>query len=74
MSPLGTSRGTVVSFDAGRGLGEIRDREGRTLAFHATQIADDSRAIEVGAEVAFELTAALGGRWEAAGIRPADAR
>ncbi|MFN6118168.1 MAG: cold-shock protein [Actinomycetes bacterium] len=62
--------GTVTSFDAHVGLGELTADDGTTYPFHCIVIADGSRAVEVGARVAFELLAKLG-RWEATSIRPA---
>ena len=61
--------GTVTSFDAHRGLGEVTDPDGRTWMFHCVEIADGSRTIEVGTHVEFEAMAKLG-RWEAAQLRP----
>jgi hypothetical protein len=40
--------GTVAAFDSQRGLGEIRDPDGRAYPFHCTKIADGSREIPVG--------------------------
>jgi hypothetical protein len=37
--------------------------------FHCIEIADGSRAIDIGTEVSFDLLAKFG-RWEAANIRP----
>ena len=62
-------RGTVTSFDAHRGLGEVTDPDGRIWLFHCVEIADGSRTIDVGADVEFETMAKLG-RWEAAQLRP----
>ena len=60
--------GVVAAFDEQAGLGTITTAGGDELPFHCTQIADGSRRIDVGAEVAFELLPRLG-RWEAAAIR-----
>jgi cold shock CspA family protein len=60
-------RGTVVEFDEARGLGLLAS-EGATHPFHCTAITDGTRAIEVGAEVAFELRPGGMGRWEATQI------
>ena len=65
-------RGTVVTFDEARGLGEI-DADGQRYPFHCTAIADGTRTIAVGAVVAFETRAGGLGRWEATAIEPASA-
>ena len=62
--------GRVESFDAERGIGVVVDDAGEAFPFHATAIADGSRAIAVGAPVHFELAPGLG-RWEAAAITAA---
>jgi CspA family cold shock protein len=59
--------GTVTAFDDTRGLGTITADDGRTFAFHCTQIADGSRSIEVGRAVQFDLAPKLG-RYEAIAI------
>lgn len=61
--------GKVAAFDHDRGRGEVRvdDRE---LGFHATRIADGSRTIRVGTEVAFDVVPGHLGRWEAVNLRP----
>ena len=61
--------GTVVDFDARRGLGEIEDGDGRRYPFHCTRIAGGSREIPVGAKVEFTVAPGPLGRWEAVGIR-----
>jgi cold shock CspA family protein len=65
----GTSilQGRVVAFDEARGWGTIASG-GRDHAFHCTQIADGTRTIDVGTDVAFELAPAVGGRWEARAV------
>jgi cold shock CspA family protein len=63
-------RGTVTTFDAHVGLGEITDESGQRVPFHCVAIADGTRNIELGAAVEFELLPKLG-RYEAANIRPA---
>lgn len=73
--------GRVTSFDEGAGLGEIEcwgplhslpdpasPRSGERVPFHCVSIADGSRSIEVGAEVAFVLRPGRDGREWAAGI------
>lgn len=62
--------GSVTAFDAAVGLGTIESEQGESHAFHCIEIADGSRAIDVGALVAFDLLAKFG-RHEAANIRPA---
>jgi CspA family cold shock protein len=59
--------GHVAEFDEARGLGAI-ESGGRTYPFHCTQIADGTRTIDVGARVAFEVAAGVGGRWEARAV------
>lgn len=65
---LGSRSGKVVAFDEVRGLGEIAADDGTVFAFHCTQIADGSRTIEVGADVAFEVKPGGMGRWEATAV------
>jgi cold shock CspA family protein len=62
--------GTVRTFDERRGLGTITDRDGREYPFHATRLANGTRAIAIGTAVEFEVVAGNGGRWEAAAITP----
>jgi len=45
--------GTVVSFDAQRGVGTVTDQVGAELFFHCTAITDGSRRIDVGQSVSF---------------------
>ena len=59
--------GAVTAFDEARGLGTISAPDGRTFAFHCTQIADGTRTIEVGQAVRFDLLPKLG-RYEATAI------
>ncbi len=65
-----TVRGTVESFDAEVGLGEVRGDDGVLYPFHCAQIADGSRTIPVGTLVRASVVAGHLGRWEAAGISP----
>jgi cold shock CspA family protein len=58
-------RGRVTEFDESAGFGTVEAEDGRSLFFHCTQIADGSRAIEVGTSVRFEVAAGHLGRWEA---------
>ena len=60
--------GQVVAFDAHRGLGVVRDRDGTRYDFHCALIADGSRSVPVGAAVRFDLVPGALGRWEAATI------
>ncbi|MFK7920266.1 MAG: hypothetical protein AB8G14_19495 [Ilumatobacter sp.] len=53
-------RGTVVSFDAAVGLGEIESISGERHLFHCIEIADGSRSIDVGTEVRFDLLRKFG--------------
>ncbi len=70
--------GVVASFEAGRGLGSVRELraaatreevegEGPEAAyrFHSTAIADGSRRIERGTAVCFVIVSAHGGELEA---------
>ena len=61
-------RGTVVAFDASRGLGEIAGDDGATYPFHATTIADGTRRIATGTAVEFDVMPGHLGRWEAAAV------
>ena len=58
--------GRVVEFDAHRGLGAVQADDGTVFPFHCTQIADDSRTIDIGATVEFVVIPGGIGRWEAA--------
>jgi CspA family cold shock protein len=60
--------GRVEHFDADVGLGEIVADSGERYAFHCIEIADGTREIPVGVEVAFDLLPKFG-RYEAADIR-----
>lgn len=62
--------GTVTSFDAYVGLGQITSSDGVIVMFHCAEIADGSRAIDVGTSVNFELLTKFS-RNEASAIRPA---
>lgn len=65
---FGTARGSVTAFDATAGLGEITGDDGRLYPFHCTAIADGSRDIELGKQVAFTIVAGHLGRFEATAI------
>jgi cold shock CspA family protein len=60
--------GTVDSFDKEVGLGEVRASDGRRYPFHCTEIADGTRDIAVGSEVAFVAVPGHIGIWEAKGL------
>ena len=61
-------KGTVTQFDERRGLGEITAADGSVYPFHCVAIADQTRAIDEGASVDFEIVAGHAGRWEAAAV------
>jgi cold shock CspA family protein len=65
---FGDAQGTVTQFDAASGLGEVTGDDSTVYPFHCTAIADGSRAIEVGAAVAFTIAAGHLGRLEATAI------
>jgi cold shock CspA family protein len=67
-SSTSTRRGRVSDFDAHRGLGVVTADDGTAYPFHCTQLADDSRVIDVGAPVEFVVIPGGIGRWEAATI------
>lgn len=62
--------GTVTSFDAHVGLGQITSNDGVIVMFHCAEIADGSRAIDIGTSVNFEMLTKFS-RNEASAIRPA---
>jgi cold shock CspA family protein len=70
-SVTGTVRGRIASFDDPEGYGTVvaADPAGEWF-FHCTGIADGTRSIEVGAEVAFEVVPGRLGRFEATNLRP----
>ena len=61
--------GIVSEFDEARGLGVIA-ADNIVFPFHCVSIADGSRTIPVGTQVAFQVLLKLGRR-EATAIRPA---
>ena len=65
-----TLRGTVTAFDDHAGHGTVAVEGGDEVFFHCTAIADGSRSIEPGAEVALRLVPGRLGRWEGADLRP----
>jgi cold shock CspA family protein len=60
----------VAEFDEPRGLGVVEYGPGHRLPFHCTAITDGSRRIDVGAVVAFEISAGRLGQLEASSVRP----
>ncbi len=66
----GPRHGRVASFDRTRGLGAVEEADGTSYDFHATAIADGSRAIEVGTTVTFTIAPAHRGRYEARSLAP----
>lgn len=62
------ARGTVTQFDERRGLGEITAADGTVFPFHCVAIADQTRAIDEGAAVEFDVAPGHSGRWEAAAV------
>lgn len=47
--------GSVTSFDAHRGLGEVREDDGQLWPFHCVSVADGTRVVDVGTRVEFEV-------------------
>ena len=67
----GTVQGRVDTFDDPEGYGTVTSSDpAGTWFFHCTAIADGTRSIEVGAEVAFEVVPGRLGRYEATNLRP----
>jgi hypothetical protein len=52
--------GSVSEFDAAVGLGVVRGEDGGSYRFQCVEIADGSRAIEVGRAVVFDLLPRFG--------------
>ncbi len=65
MLVAGRGKGVVTEFDELAGLGTISRNDGVALPFHCMAIADGSRTIDVGVEVAYRVCAAQKGRIEA---------
>ena len=61
--------GRVTEFDDAAGYGTVVDDDGPWF-FHCTAIADGSRIIDEGVDVAFVLQPGHLGRWEARDLRP----
>jgi cold shock CspA family protein len=66
----GPHHGRVTSFDHTRGLGRVAESDDTDYPFHATAIADGSRAIDVQTSVAFTVVPGHGGRYEARSLTP----
>jgi len=60
--------GIVESFDADVGLGVVRSSTGAFYHFHCIEIADGTRQIDVGVQVAFDALPKFG-RYEASNLR-----
>ena len=60
--------GRVASFDPRRGWGTVVDAEGTEFGFHATAIADGTRRIDPGTDVAFAVLPGHRGLYEARGL------
>jgi len=63
-------RGTVSAFDGACGLGTVTGEDGDPYLFHAIEIADGTRSIDVGRTVCFVRLARFG-QIQAASIHPA---
>jgi cold shock CspA family protein len=67
---MSTRTGSVVSFTRDAGAGEILDsKSGREVFFHATQLTDGTRTIDVGTAVEFDLVPGGRGRYEAVRVK-----
>ena len=64
--------GKVGAFDEHVGWGQLRGVDGAMIGFHCVAITDGTRRIEPDTTVQYRLVPGLHGRWEAAGITPAD--
>ncbi len=62
--------GLVSRYDDTAGMGEVTDTTGHTWWFHCTAVADGSRSIASGTEVAFRLVPGRRGRMEAVELVP----
>ncbi len=61
--------GVVTAFDVEEGLGRIALDDGEEVGFHATQLADGSRAIEVGTRVVASVVPWHRGQSEATDVK-----
>lgn len=64
--------GVVTAFDEEEGLGRIALDDGGEVGFHATQLADGTRAIEAGTRVAASVVPWHRGRREATDVEARD--
>ncbi len=62
--------GLVSRYDDTAGMGEVIDHDGCAWWFHCTAVADGSRSIAGGTEVAFRLVPGWRGRLEAVDLVP----
>ena len=62
------AHGVVTAFDATEGLGVVRLDDGGDVGFHATQLADGTRTIDVGRSVDVVVVPWHRGRLEAAEV------
>ena len=53
-------RGDVIAFDGHSGLGTVRGDDALAYPFHCVEIADGTRAIDVGATIEFVCLPKLG--------------
>ncbi|MEP6624983.1 MAG: cold shock domain-containing protein [Acidimicrobiia bacterium] len=60
--------GKVAEFSEPRGIGVV-EADGARFPFHCTQIADGTRAIQVGIAVEFDVVPGRQGDWEAVRIK-----
>jgi cold shock CspA family protein len=60
--------GVVTAFDHAAGFGTVTADDGTPFFFHCTQIADGTRAIDVGRRVCFDVVPWHRGRYEAMNI------
>ena len=68
--PSGARRhGRVIDYDDAAGYGTVTDGDG-VWFFHCTAIADGSRHIDDGTDVAFVLRPGHLGQWEARDVQP----
>lgn len=62
------AEGVVVAFDEGAGLGRVGLADATEVGFHATQLADGTRRIEVGSPVSVQVVPWHRGRLEATAV------
>lgn len=61
--------GVVATYDDHVGVGSVRSADGVEIGFHCTAIADDTRSIEVGTPVTYDVVPGHLGHYEATGVR-----